>query len=415
MKVLILNSYDIEGGAARAAYRIHQSLIKYGLNSTMLVQGKWSDDASIVVPFGGKIWKSNGLRRYLDSLPLTFYKNRTHALFSIGWLPNTITNQISQLNPDILNLQWVTGGFVPLTMLPKLNAPLVWTLHDCWAFTGGCHYPLDCIGFHKNCGCCPQLASGCENDLSRWVWKRKANYWKNLNLTVVVPSRWMADMTQDSSLFHGVRIEMIPYCLDLTKYRPIDKGLACNLLGIPSDKIYILFSSLEIADKRKGFQYLINALDYLDCSALPEEVQLMILGSSQKFHLKEISLASRPLGRLHDDLSLALAYAAADVFVAPSVQDNLPNTVLEASACGTPTVAFTIGGMPDLVEHLNTGYLARPFDSEDLAQGIQWVLSDKDRHQRLRKAARAKAEREFNISRIADKYLSLYEDIIRKR
>lgn len=413
MKVLILNSTDIIGGAARAAYRLHKGLRDLGLDSAMLVQTKASDDRSVSVP-PGKIAKAfNLLRPYLDSLPLMIYKNHP-VEWSVEWLQNNVTRSITHLNPDIINLHYISG-FRPLAVLPKLNKPLIWTLHGCWAFTGGCHYPYDCTRYEKNCGACPQLGSKHERDLSRWVWNRKAKHWQLGNLTVVTPSRWLAQLAKSSSLFKHLRVEVIPYCLDLNTYKPIDRSIARDLLGLPQDKQLVLFAALSSGNKRKGFQHLKQALQYLYDRGLNKNVQLVIVGASQESQLVEIPFEYLPLGRLHDDISLALAYAAADVFVAPSIADNLPLTVLEALACGTPAVAFNIGGMPDLIDHGDTGYLAQPFDPQDLAQGIAWVLSDAARHQKLRIAARAKAEREFNIPRVIGKYLALYEELLQTR
>jgi glycosyltransferase involved in cell wall biosynthesis len=342
---------------------------------------------------------------------LQLYRQGTTAALSVAWLPKKITDQISRLNPDIINLQWINAGFIPLSVLPKLKKPLVMTLHDCWAFTGGCHYPFDCTRYQNNCGSCPQLESKHERDLTRWVWNRKADRWQTCNLTVTTPSRWLAQLAKSSSLFRNVRVEVIPNCLDLTTYKPIERNIARDLLGLPTDKLLVLFVALSSGSTRKGFSYLKQALRYLQDSGLRKDIQLMIVGSSQKSELEEITFECRPLGRLHDDISLALAYAAADVFVAPSIQDNLPNTVLEASACGTPAVAFDIGGMPDLIDHGNTGYLAQPFDPQDLAGGIEWVLSDTARHRQLRLAARAKVEREFDMSIVAQKYLALFQEL----
>jgi glycosyltransferase involved in cell wall biosynthesis len=302
-----------------------------------------------------------------------------------------------------------------LAVLPKLKKPLVWTLHGCWAFTGGCHYPYDCTRYQKNCGACPQLGSQHERDLSRWVWNRKAKHWQTGNLTIVTPSRWLAQLAKSSSLFNNVRVEVIPYCLDLSTYKPIDCNIARDLLGLPRDKQLILFAAQSSRNKRKGFQHLKQALQYLYDRGFSKNLQLIIVGTSQKSELLDIPFECLPLGRLHDDISLALAYAAADVFVAPSIADNLPLTVLEALACGTPTVAFNIGGMPDLIDHGDTGYLAQPFYPQDLAQGIEWVLSDAARHHKLRIAARAKAEREFNIPRVVGKYLALYKELLQGR
>ena len=412
MNVLMLSTTDITGGAARAAYRIHKGLQYQGLNSLMLVQKKDSDDPTTIGPAGRKDRAFNQLRPYIDSLPLQLYRNREDTEWSAGWLPQNLKDQINRLSPDIINLHWISGGFLPFKVLQKFNKPLVWTLHDCWAFTGGCHYPFDCSRYKQKCGCCPQLGSRHAWDLSRWVWQRKFRHWDKNNLTVVTPSRWLAKLAKSSSLFSHVRVEVIPYCLDLTRYKPIDKNIARDILGLPRDKKLILFSSLNKRHKRKGFHYLRQALQYLYDGGAKRDLQLVTVGASQESELVEIGFDCVKVGILNDDISLALFNAAADVFVAPSMEDNLPLTVLEAMACGTPTVAFEVGGIPDLIEHQQTGYLTRPFDTEDLARGITWILADPDRQRALGRAARIKAEQEFSIPVVSEKYKALLNELI---
>ena len=282
-----------------------------------------------------------------------------------------------------------------------------------WSFTGGCHYNEDCDKYTANCGACPILGSTKEADLSRQIWQRKHKSWQDLNLTIVTPSRWLGDCAKASSLFGDRRVEVIPYGLDLKTYRPIDRATARNLLKLPQDKQLVLFLSLNAtSDRRKGFQLLQPALQQLSQSGWQDKLELMVVGASQPENPPELGFKAHYLGIMRDDLSLALAYSAADVFVAPSIQDNLPNTVLEAIACGTPCVAFKIGGMPDMVEHQANGYLASPFETEDLARGIGWVLEDGDRLQNLSTFAREKAEREFALEIQARRYQTLYQEIL---
>lgn len=160
MNVLILNCYDIiGGGAARASYRIHKGLQAIGLNSTMLVQGKYSNDPSVLGPEGKTARVFSLIRPRLDGLPQKLYPHRLGTPWSVSWLPSNITDRIIRLNPDIINLHWICGGFLPVTALAQLNRPLVWTIHDSWAFTGGCHIPFECTRYRGICGSCPQLGS----------------------------------------------------------------------------------------------------------------------------------------------------------------------------------------------------------------------------------------------------------------
>lgn len=409
MKVLLLATSDLEGGAARAAYRLHQGLQSVGASSQMLVQAKHSDDGAVFSPQTKSAKVVSRLRPGLDRLPLQFYSH-CQTPYSLQWLPSPIAVNVAQLDPDVVNLHWICGGYLQIEAIAKLGKPVVWTLHDMWAFTGGCHYNQECDRYTSVCGACPQLHSSGKWDLSRWVWQRKAQAWKNLNPTIVTPSRWLAKSAKSSSLFKNLRVEVIPYGLDIERYKPINRAMARELLNLPQDKHLVLFGALNATgDRRKGFHLLQPALQNLSQSEW--QLELVIFGSSQPSHLPDLGFKSHYLGKLSDDISLALVYAAADVFVAPSTQDNLPNTVMEALACGTPCVAFNIGGMPDMIEHQQNGYLAQPFKVEDLAQGIAWTLENQERHQKLCDQAREKVEQEFTQKLQACRYLKLFDEI----
>jgi glycosyltransferase involved in cell wall biosynthesis len=413
MKISLLNFSDREGGASRAAYRLHQELRKIGLHSRMVVQSKESDDDSVVGP-QGKINKSFALLRpHLDLVPWYFYQHRQPILWSPAWQPKSDWRSLNQEGSDVHHLHWICRGFIPVTMLSKISGPLVWTLHDSWAFTGGCHIPLDCSRYQASCGRCPQLGSAGNHDLSRWVWQRKHKHWRNLNLTIVSPSRWLADCARSSSLLRRRRIEVIPNGLDLTRFRPLDRGLARELLGLSQEQTLILSGALGLSrDPHKGFGHLQEALKILAAQGWQEKASLIIVGSSAPQEPVDTGLKPIYLGTFHDEISMALLYAAADVLVAPYVQDNLSNVVMEALACGIPVVAFDVGGMPDMVDHLRVGYLARPFDAADLARGIEWVLADPERCKALGRAARSKAEKDYDISSIANRYAALYRSVL---
>ncbi|MGL4881879.1 MAG: glycosyltransferase, partial [Waterburya sp.] len=259
----------------------------------------------------------------------------------------------------------------------------------------------------------PQLGSKRNWDLSRWIWRRKQKAWQNLDLKIVTPSKWLADCAKTSSLFKDKRVEVIPYGLNTDVFRPIDKKTARKLLQLPQDKQLVLFLSLQAtSDKRKGLQLLQPALQKLSFGNWQDRIELVLVGASKPEKDIDFGFKSHYLGTLTDDLMLALVQSAADVFVAPSIQDNLPNTVLEAIACGTPSVAFKIGGMPDMIEHEQNGYLAKPYEIDDLAQGIAWVIENEERHQKLSARARIKVEKEFTLEIQANRYLSLYKEIL---
>lgn len=414
MKAVLLSYSDGRGGGYAAAYRLHQGLRQIGVDSSILAGDKTRDDFTVLASESklAKGWAK--ITPTLDTLPLQLYPNRKDTTYCLQWLPDRLAPKVAQLNPDIINLHWICGGFLKIETLAKLqNKPVVWTLHDMWAFTGGCSYNQDCERYTNSCGACPQLGSSKDRDLSRWVWQRKARAWRNVNLTIVTPSLWLAKCAASSSLLKNRRIEVIPNGLDIQQYKPVNRQLARELLNFPQDKHLILFGSIKATgDLRKGFHLLQPALQLLSQSGWRERVEVVVFGASAPSDPPDLGFKSHYLGKLNDDISLALAYAAVDVFVAPSVQDNLPNTVMEALACGTPAVAFNIGGVPDMIDHQENGYLANPFEIQDLARGISWILEDRDRWLKLCERARKKTEQEFTQTVQASRYLALFEKLV---
>ena len=412
MKILHLSTSDVEHGAARAAYRLHQGLRQAKVDSQMLVRAKLTIDPDVIAE---KTWKTK-LGPPLGNLPLKFY-SRQKKLFSAQWTPDAIAAKVAQINPDIINLHWICNGFTQIGTLAKFAQPLVWTLHDLWAFTGGCHYTEGCDRFQTNCGSCPQLNSTQNWDLSRWVWQRKAKAWQNLNLTIVSPSHWLAEQAKASSLFTSFEIKVIPHGLNLTKYKPISQTTARQLLNLPLDKKLVLFGASPgtTGDRRKGLQFLQPALQKLQQQANSQELELVIFGADEPKQPVDLGFKIHYLGQFHDDVSLALVYAAADVMVVPSMEEAFGQTASESLACGTPVVAFGTTGLKDIVDHQLTGYLAQPFAIEDLAGGIAWVLADRDRLSQLRHQARLKAEREFSLKLQAERYLDLFKQLTNKQ
>lgn len=409
MKTLILSTADIEGGAARAAYRLHQGLKLMGEDSQMLVRAKLSRDASVQVE------KSllTKLGPPLSGVPLRSYRERERKLFSAQWFPDAIAPQIARLNPDLVNLHWVCNGFLRVETLSQVKKPLVWTLQDMWAFTGGCHYSEDCDRYTQNCGHCPQLNSHRDQDLSRQVWQRKTKAWRDLNLTLVTPSHWMADCVKASSLFRQRRVEVIPFCLDTQRYKPIPRPIARNLLNLPPEKQLVLFGAIaSTLDQRKGFHLLLPALQQLQHQLPPDSLELVVFGSDEPDSPPQLGFKAHYLGSFSDDLSLSLIYSAADVMVVPSLQESFGQTASEALACGTPVVAFNATGLKDIVDHQQNGYLVAPYEVEDLARGIHWVLEDPDRHHQLCTQARQKAEQAFALEIQARRYQALFQELV---
>ncbi len=412
MKINLLSRSDSGAGGYVAVYRLYQALKQAGMSPTLLV-GKQQKSDSVLI---GKTKISafwDNLTPPLDRLLLTPYRRRLPTLFSPQWVPDRLGFALRKLKPDIVNLHWINQGFLQIETLAKLPYPLVWTSHDMWGFTGGCHYTGECDRYLHTCGDCPQLNSQKDRDLSRWIWERKAKAWKTIPLTIVTPSQWLADCAKASSLFRDKRIEVIPNGLDIQVYKPSDRPYARERLNLPQDKYLILFGAINATgDRRKGFHLLQPALHHLSQTHSSNNIELVIFGSSRPQQEPNLGFKTHYFGQLKDDIALSLLYAAVDIFIAPSLQDNLPNTVMESLACGTPAVAFNIGGMPDMIQHQHNGYLAQPFDSQDLANGIKWVLENPERHQHLSHQARQKAQEAFTLQIQAQNYLRLFQDVI---
>jgi len=413
MKSLLINTSDITGGAAIAAYRIHKGIQEIGISSKMLVQSKASDDKTVIGP-GNKLKRGLALLRpTFDSVFKKLSSGGSKTIFSPAWLPfSGILSQINSISPDIVHLHWICDGMLRIEELKRINKPIIWTLHDMWSFTGGCHYNDGCERFQQVCGNCPQLNRSGKNDLSRSVLRRKKKAWSKLDITIVTPSEWLAESAKKSSLFKGCRIEVIHNGLNLNLFKPINKTTARKIWNLPISKKLILFGAMSATgDHRKGFDLLYGGLKQLSAQ-WSNGAELIVFGSSEPENPPDFGLPVHYLGQLHDDVSIAILYAAADVMVTPSRQDNLPNTVVESLACGTPAVAFDIGGMPDMIEHKINGYLAKPFDTSDLGAGIDWVLSDDKRHRDLCIKARDKAVNCFDIKKIAKQYAELYGEVL---
>jgi len=410
MRTLLINASDGRGGAARAVYRLHQGLGQAGINSTMLVQTKRSADISVIGPnlIGWKGVGINYIVRYMiDKLPLLVYPGYQRTVWSPQWLPNKTHIKINRLNPDIVHFHWICDGFVPVREVAQIKQPLIWTLHDMWPFTGGCHYTGSCDRYMYECGKCPQLGSAKEKDLSHWVWTRKKKFWADLDFTVVTPSRWLANCARSSSLFGDKKVEVIPNGLDLQKFKPINRLKAKEDLNLPLDKHLILFGAMKsLKDIRKGFQYLKSAINVLSEDL---DFEAIVFGNSDKD--SQLNIPTKYMGNVPDNI-LTKLYSAADVFVAPSVEENLSNTVMESLACGTPCVAFNIGGMSDMIAHKENGYLAKPFDTDDLAEGIEWIVNQDQKGEILRENSRKYVGKNFDLMSIAQRYIDLYSRML---
>jgi len=412
MKILHLAMHE-GSGAGHAASRLHLGLLHEKVDSSMLVLQKSSEHQSVI-----KLDEQTVLFKKIQATLLGKYLSKIRGrdtTFSVNATPSLIKNRINNFNASLINLHWVGWEYLNIEELQSFQVPLVWTLQDMWPFTGGCHYNQKCDRYTNSCGACPQLRSNKESDLSRWVWQRKAKAWNNLNLTIVAPSSWMAECASSSSLFRNRRVEVIPFCLDTEKFQPINQQESRHSLNLPQDKKLILFGALSATqDKRKGFHLLLPALQNLSKSGWHDQIELVVFGSSQPEKPVDLGFKAHYLGQLNEPLSLRRAYSAADVMIVPSIQESFGQTASESLACGTPVVAFKATGLKDIVDHQKNGYLVHPFDIDDLAKGIAWVLQDEEIHKKLRVQARQKAEQEFALERQARSYLSLYTELLEK-
>ncbi len=426
LKVVHLCTLDF-GGAGKAAYRLHKGLRSIGVDSTMLVLSKGSGDPSVkVLPtdYSGKIVSScdispcdsplwiQQLRKWQTLL--SNYPKRPAGLEIFTDAETDIRLDLAQevRDADIVHLHWVAGEMDYSTAPVALgNKPIVWTLHDMNPFTGGCHYAGDCLKYKTSCKACPQLGSSDENDLAHHIWKQKFDAYKFMDINIVTPSRWLGKCASESTLFSKFPITVIPYGFPLGVFKPYPKTGIRKILNIPESADVILFGAESVVNTRKGFRYLLDALNKITLKSR-HEIIIVTFG-----HLPEgVKVTSRypvySLGPIEAEKQLAMVYSTADVFVIPSLEDNLPNTVVEAMACGVPVVGFDIGGVSDMVEHKKTGYLAKPKDIGDIIEGIDWVISSRDRCSQLSRYCREKVERVYALEVQAKTYNNLYSQIL---
>lgn len=410
MKVMHFGYSDSQGGAAKAAYRIHKGLIKLGADSQMVVSRKFTGDPSVSTPPGliNKFWKR--LTPFADS-----FLNKlsdSHELSPAFFGTNALST-IPRFQPDIVQLHWICGGFLRVESIAQIKQPVVWRLADMWAFSGAEHYVGTDLryttGYTKENR--PPNEHGL--DINRWTWRRKKQTWSKIsNLTIVTPSQWLARCAHKSKLFENRKIMVIPTGQDTKAFFPMEKYKARSKYNLPLDKKLILFGAeSSTSDRRKGYHLLIDALKILSKNKSVQDFELVVFGSKKDENLSQLNINAHFLGSLKGSENLCAAYSAADVFIAPSIEENLANTVIESMACGTPVVAFNIGGMPDIVLHQKTGYLATPFSVEELAQGIVWT-TDKSVRENISEAARQIVVTNFNVDHQAKQYLNLYEEIL---
>jgi glycosyltransferase involved in cell wall biosynthesis len=405
VRVLIVNTSERTGGAAVAANRLMMALNNNGVKAKMLVRDKESDSLTVV-----GLPKSPMLNWHFlwERLVIFFHCrfSRKH-LFEID-LANSgsdITKLREFQEADVIHLHWINQGMLSLSGIRKIlksGKPVVWTMHDIWPATAICHLTLNCRNFTTHCHNCRLLpGKGSSSDLSTSVWRKKEKMLEDSSIYFVTCSHWLEQEAKASALLRGQKIVSIPNPIDTHIYRSGDKQTARKNLGLPEDKRLILFVSQRVTNKNKGMDYLIDA-----CRQM-EDYELVILGGHAEEVVDQLPLKAHPLGYVNDERRIVEIYQAVDVFVLPSLSENLPNTIMEAMACGVPCVGFKVGGIPEEIDHKRNGYVAEYRDSDDLARGIRWILSEADYDQLSQEAVR-KVAHSYSQQSVAISYLDVY-------
>jgi glycosyltransferase involved in cell wall biosynthesis len=406
MKVLQVNQSDISGGAAIAAYRLHRSLLAQNVDSHLLVgQAKTSSKRVNAIPRRPRI--EPHIARISLRLGL-------HYLQFVGSFD--IPKHDFYKSADVLNFHNLHTSTFSYLAIPTLTRekPAVFTLHDMWSFTGHCAYSYDCDRWQVGCGRCPYLENypSIGRDNTQFEWKLKNWIYSRSNLTIVTPSRWLTEQAKKSMLSR-FSIHHIPNGVDTELYQPLDTQQCRSVLGIPDDRKVLMFGADNLGDSRKGINLLIEALQTLPQS-LKQETLLLTFGNGGEEISERVGIPSLDLGYISNDRLKATAYSAADLFIFPTRADNLPLVLQESMACGTPMVSFKIGGVPDLVRHGITGYLASPEDTHDFRNGIVQLLEDSDLRKQMSQTCRAIALEEYSLQLQTERYIKLYHQILRR-
>jgi glycosyltransferase involved in cell wall biosynthesis len=403
MNILIININDKIGGAGIASYRLFEALRSIGVNCRMLVMNKSSNEDE-VIPLHNRYFQSfNILRSRLDKIEIIRYRSYDNSIFSPSIIksPNLIS-KINELRPDLIHLHWIAGGMLKLEELKDIKIPIVWSLHDMWPFTGGCHYDNGCGRFINSCGKCPILGSDIENDLSRKVHKRKIDNYPNVVLIGL--SKWIQNSAKSSSIFKKNKIVNLPNTINTGRFKRKKPEFFPKIMEFSKYKKIILFGAMDsTSDKRKGFKELVESIKLLD----KEKYQFVVFGSNDKIIDEDIDMVT--IGKVHDEQLLIELYSLSDVMIVPSLQENLSNVIMESMSCGTPVVAFDIGGNSDMIQHKKNGYLAKPFNHFDLAIGVETVIDNKDIYS---KNAIEFIKNQFDYGVVAQKYRTLYQKML---
>ncbi|WP_316746975.1 glycosyltransferase [Pedobacter gandavensis] len=418
MKVVHLNTYEGNGGAGRACLRLNDALNAHGADSEVMVYFQFKESKLTTAFNRSPFQKAVAVFKILAERYLSkAFSKALKTPFSLQWFGRSVIHHPKVKAADIIHLHWINHGFLSpkfLAQIDELDKPVVWTFHDSNAFTGGCHVRYSCENYHKECGNCPLLKFSGPDDFSHKNWLKKKKAYSELNCHIVAPSHWMADSVKLSSLMGTRAVTVIPNTIETKVFKPYVKSEAKKILKINPEKFVLMSGFMPSKnDKHKGTSYLVDALN--DLAGRPgiikENIELVIFGNKDQVDMPEFPFKTTFLGTINNDSHLAKCYSAADVFITASLEDNLPNTVMESLACATPVVAFKTGGIPDMVKHLENGYLANYKSSEDLATGIEWLYHDENAPD-IQKEARRTILTAFSEEVIAEKHLLLYQSLI---
>lgn len=408
MRVLIVNTSERTGGAAVAANRLMKALNNNGVKAMMLVGDKETDALTVVsLPRSWHLRWHFLWERFVILCHLHFSRKRLFEI-DLANAGSDITRLREFQEADVIHLHWINQGMLSLSSIRKIlrsGKPVVWTMHDIWPATAICHVTLGCRAFTTRCRHCQLLpGGGSDHDLAASIWYRKQQLLDDGNIYYVACSKWLESEAKSSSLLKGHKVTAIPNPIDTHIYKKGDKTEARRRLGLPLDRRLILFASQRVTNENKGMNYLIEACRLL--TDIPR-LGLVILGGHAEEVVAQLPLEVWPLGYINDEQRIVDAYNAADVFVLPSLSENLPNTIMEAMACGVPCVGFRVGGIPEEIDHGRNGYVADYRSAEDLSRGIRWILTEAD-YDALSHHAVAKVSRHYSQQSVAMKYLDVY-------
>ena len=415
-----LNTYDGNGGAGRACIRLNRVLNNQGIESKVIVHYKFGKNKEIGefnTNLLQKGWTAAAI--ILERIWAKRYLKALKTPFSFAWFGRSVINHPDVKAADIIHLHWVNHGFLNpkhIAEIAKLNKPVVWTFHDSNAFTGGCHVRYTCDHFKNECGNCPLLKDAGPNDYSHRIWQQKRRAYDGLDFTVIAPSTWMQKSVGESSLMKEKAVEQIANTLETSVFKPMNKKTAKESAGFAADKFIFLSGFMPSRkDMHKGTSYLLESLELLKArlGEKANDIELIVFGNRNTEDVPEFPFKTSFLGTISDDERLALCYAAADAFLIPSLEDNLPYTVMESLSCGTPVITFKTGGISDMVKHQQNGYLAEYRSTESFTDGMEWMINHPDRT-KLDEAARQTVMNDFSEEVIAKRHIDLYNKILTK-